>query len=272
MQGSTRERELFANCVTSTESKALRHLFFAEREVAKVPDVPKDTPTKEIKRAAVVGAGTMGGGIAMSFANAGVPVTILEMKQDALDKGLATVRRNYEASMKRGKLDAKAMERNMALLHPTLSYADIDSVDLVIEAVFEDMNVKQAVFTEPLAAACEVLDQLNVKKFREAAVLGDGKLAQLIALVLRTCIPHVVLYGKHEKKLALARRGKINTKMVRGDASDLNGIHETFPLLVEATGSPTGLTLAQQMTEPRGTLVLKSTFHGAAPVETWPIG
>jgi threonine dehydrogenase-like Zn-dependent dehydrogenase len=130
---------------------------------------------------------------------------------------------------------------------------------------------EQAVFVEPLAAACEILDQVNAKKFTSAAVLGDGKLAQLIARVLHTAIPRVVMYGKHERKLALARRAGIATRKVRGDVSDLKRIKETFSLLVEATGSPTGLTLAQHMTEPRGTLVLKSTFHGAAPVETWPI-
>ncbi len=134
-----------------------------------------------------------------------------------------------------------------------------------------EVTDEQAVFVEPLAAACEILDQVNVKEFRSAAVLGDGKLAQLIALVLRTAIPRVVMYGKHEKKLALARPAGIQTKKVSGDASDLKRIKESFRLLVEATGSPSGLALAQYMTEPRGTLVLKSTFHGAAPVETWPI-
>jgi len=140
-----------------------------------------------------------------------------------------------------------------------------------LHLVPKNVTDEQAVFVEPLAAACEILNQVNVRKFRSAAVLGDGKLAQLIARVLRTAMPRVVMYGKHEKKLALARRAEIQTKKVRGDASDLNRIRETFPLVVEATGSPTGLALAQHMTEPRGTLVLKSTFHGAAQVETWPI-
>ncbi len=130
---------------------------------------------------------------------------------------------------------------------------------------------EQAVFVEPLAAACEILEQVDAKKFRSAAVLGDGKLAQLIGRVLRTAIPHVVMYGKYEKKLALARQVAMETKNVRGDASDLKHVKESYGLLVEATGLPSGLALAQQMTEPRGTLVLKSTFHGAAPVETWPI-
>jgi alcohol dehydrogenase len=130
---------------------------------------------------------------------------------------------------------------------------------------------EQAVFVEPLAAACEILEQVDVKKIREAAVLGDGKLAQLIALVLHTVIPRVVMYGKHEKKLALARRGAIATRKVRGDPGDLKRVPEKFHLVVEATGSPTGLALAQQMTEARGMLVLKSTFHGATTFETWPI-
>lgn len=140
-----------------------------------------------------------------------------------------------------------------------------------LHAVPGSVSDEQAVFVEPLAAACEILEQVNAKKFRSAAVLGDGKLAQLIARVLRTAVPHIVMYGKHKKKLALARRAGMETRKVRGDTSDLKRIKENYRLLVEATGSPSGLALAQHMTEPRGTLVLKSTFHGAAPVETWPI-
>jgi len=140
-----------------------------------------------------------------------------------------------------------------------------------LHVVPDGMSDEQAVFVEPLAAACEILEQVDVREFREAAVLGDGKLAQLIARVLRTVIPRVVMYGKHEKKLALARHAGIATRKVRGAASDLKRVPEKFRLVVEATGSPTGLALAQQMTEARGTLVLKSTFHGVTPVETWPI-
>jgi len=140
-----------------------------------------------------------------------------------------------------------------------------------LHLVPKNVTDEQAVFVEPLAAACEILEQVKVKKFRSAAVLGDGKLAQLIGLMLRTAISRVVMYGKHERKLALARRAGIQTKRVSGDARDLKRIKESFGLLVEATGSPSGLALAQHMTEPRGTLVLKSTFHDAAPVETWPI-
>jgi threonine dehydrogenase-like Zn-dependent dehydrogenase len=140
-----------------------------------------------------------------------------------------------------------------------------------LHVVPDSISDEQAVFVEPLAAACEIFEQVDVRKFREAAVLGDGKLAQLIARVLRTAIPRVVMYGKHEQKLALARRAGIGTKKVRGHAGDLTRVQEDFHLVVEATGSPTGLALAQRVTKPRGTLVLKSTFHGAAPVETWPI-
>ena len=140
-----------------------------------------------------------------------------------------------------------------------------------LHAIPDSISDEQAVFVEPLAAACEILEQVDTKQFREAAVLGDGKLSQLIALVLGTAVAPVVMYGKHEKKLAVARRAGIKTKKVRGDASDIQNVKESYGLLVEATGSPTGFALAQHMTEPRGTLVLKSTFHGAAPIETWPI-
>jgi threonine dehydrogenase-like Zn-dependent dehydrogenase len=143
----------------------------------------------------------------------------------------------------------------------------LENLHVVPDAVSDE----QAVFVEPLAAACEILDQVNISKFREAAVLGDGKLAQLIARVLGTKLPRVVMYGKHDEKLALARLAGVMTKRVRGNASDLKRFREGYGLVVEATGSPTGLGLAQHLTEPRGTLVLKSTFHGAAPVEMWPI-
>jgi threonine dehydrogenase-like Zn-dependent dehydrogenase len=140
-----------------------------------------------------------------------------------------------------------------------------------LHVVPDSVSDEQAVFVEPLAAACEILDQIDIEKFREAAVLGDGKLAQLVARVLETKLRHVTMYGKHEGKLALARLGGVKTKRVRGNANDLKRVEENYALVVEATGSPSGLVLAQHLTEPRGTLVLKSTFHGAAPVETWPI-
>ncbi len=146
--GSMRERELFADCVVSTESKALRHLFFAEREAAKIPDVPRDTPTRDIKRAAVVGAGTMGGGIAMTYANAGIPVLLKEVDQAALDRGLATIRKNYESTVSKGKMTPKAYEKTMALITPALTYDGFTDVDIVVEAVFENMDLKKTTFAE----------------------------------------------------------------------------------------------------------------------------
>jgi threonine dehydrogenase-like Zn-dependent dehydrogenase len=140
-----------------------------------------------------------------------------------------------------------------------------------LHVVPDSVSDEQAVFVEPLAAACEILEQVNIKKCREAAVVGDGKLAQLVARVLRTRLPNVVMYGKYDKKLALARLIGVKTKRVRGSTGDPRRLGESYGLVVEATGSPSGLSLAQHLTEPRGTLVLKSTFHGAASVEMWPI-
>ena len=146
--GSLRERELFADCVVSTESKALRHLFFAERDVAKVPDIPRDTPVREIRSAAVVGAGTMGGGIAMAYANAGIPVLLKDVDDAALQRGLATIRKNYDVTMSKGKMTPEQVEKTMALITPTTSYDGFDQVDVVTEAVFEDMDLKTATFAE----------------------------------------------------------------------------------------------------------------------------
>src|SRR6266852_7224594 len=140
-----------------------------------------------------------------------------------------------------------------------------------LHVVPANVNDEQAVFIEPLAAACRILEQLNPKQFPSAAVLGDGKLAQLIALVLHASEMQVVMYGKHANKLALAKKAGISTQKVFGDARDLKSVNEMHRLVVEATGSPTGLRLAEEMTEPLGTLLLKSTFHGTTPVETWPI-
>ena len=130
---------------------------------------------------------------------------------------------------------------------------------------------EKAVSIEPLAAACEILEQVDTRKYASAAVLGDGKLAQLIGRVLHATGCRVTLYGKHDSKLQLAREAGLCTHKVKGDANDQKRAKESYRLVVEATGSPTGLILSQQLTEPRGTLVLKSTFHGAAPAETWPI-
>ena len=140
------EREIFINLMWTPECRALRHIFVANRAASKIPDVPADTSVRAIKSVAVIGAGTMGGGIAMNFLNAGIPVKMLEMKQDALDRGLATIRKNYESQVKKGKLKADKYEQRMGLLSTTLVYDDLKDADLVIEAVFEEIGVKETVF------------------------------------------------------------------------------------------------------------------------------
>ena len=140
------ERAAFLELVVTDESRAMRHFFFGERVVAKIPDVPEDTPLRPIKSAAVIGAGTMGGGITMNFINAGIPVTLLEMQQDALDRGVATIRKNYENTAKKGRMTPDEVEQRMSLVKPTLSYDDLKGADIVVEAVFEDMAVKEVVF------------------------------------------------------------------------------------------------------------------------------
>lgn len=153
-EGMARESELFMELMTSSESAAQRHIFFAEREVAKVPGLPKGTPKRDIKSAAVIGAGTMGGGIAMNFANAGMPVKLLDLNQENLDKGLAVIRGNYENTANKGRISPEDVEKRMDLIEPVLSYDDIKNVDIVIEAVFENMDIKKEVF-KILDATCK---------------------------------------------------------------------------------------------------------------------
>ena len=181
--GSRREIELFAECVVSTESKAMRHLFFAEREAGKIPDVPRDTPTRTIARAAVVGAGTMGGGIAMTYANAGIPVLLKDVDQAALDRGMSVIRRNYESTAAKGRMTPEAMARTLNLITPTTTYDGFGDADIVVEAVFEDMDLKKSTFAELagvtrpdtiLASNSSTLDidELAVASGRPAQVIG----------------------------------------------------------------------------------------------------
>ncbi|MFN8753286.1 MAG: 3-hydroxyacyl-CoA dehydrogenase NAD-binding domain-containing protein, partial [Betaproteobacteria bacterium] len=145
-KGVAFERERFEVLVATSESKSLRHAFFAERAAAKVNGLPEDTPVREIRSAAVIGAGTMGGGIAMNFANAGIPVKILEASPERLDKGLSVIRANYAATVSKGRLSQEAMDKRMALMTGVSSYDDLRDADIIIEAVFEEMPVKQEVF------------------------------------------------------------------------------------------------------------------------------
>jgi 3-hydroxyacyl-CoA dehydrogenase len=167
------EREVFEKLVTSDQARALRHAFFGERAASKIPDVPADTPLRKIDKVAVIGAGTMGGGITMNFLNAGVPVTMLEMKQEALDRGVGTIRKTYEAQVAKGKLSQDKLDARMNLLSTTLSYDDIGQADMVIEAVFEDMGVKSQVFAKldevmkPGAILASNTSTLDVDKIAE---------------------------------------------------------------------------------------------------------
>jgi len=172
-EGIDFERDVFVKLVTSDQARALRHAFFGERAASKIPDVPSDIALRKIARVAVIGAGTMGGGIAMCFLNAGIPVTILEMKQEAIDRGLGIIRKNYEAQVSKGKLSQDKYEQRMSLLTPTLSYDDIKDADMVIEAVFEDMGVKSQVFAKldeimkPGAILASNTSTLDVDKIAE---------------------------------------------------------------------------------------------------------
>jgi len=181
--GKRKEREIFVGLLQAPESRALRHVFFAERAAAKIADIPADTPTRSVTSVAVIGAGTMGGGIAMNFLNAGIPVTLLEVDSAALDKGLATIRRNYTSSVQKGKLTAQDLEKRMSLLTTTTSYGALSNADLIVEAVFEDLSVKEKVFRELdkvakagaiLATNTSTLDVNKIAGFtrRPADVLG----------------------------------------------------------------------------------------------------
>ena len=182
-EGCAAEQKLFVECLFSDQSKGLIHVFFGEREVSKIPDVPKDTPTIPVKTAGVVGAGTMGGGITMAFANAGIPVLLKEADQEALDRGLATIQKNYANSVKRGRFTQAFVDERLALIKPTLSYDEFAGVDMVIEAVFEGMALKKQVFGE-LDRVCKPgailasntstldIDQIASTTARPEAVIG----------------------------------------------------------------------------------------------------
>jgi 3-hydroxyacyl-CoA dehydrogenase len=147
-EGCKKEREIFEECIASDQARALIHAFFAERAVAKIPDISKDTPAYNIRSAAIIGAGTMGGGIAMACANAGISVRLKEVEQAALDRGLATIKKNYDNSVKKGRFSQQVMDQRMALIHPQLTYDGFDQADLIIEAAFESMELKKSIFGE----------------------------------------------------------------------------------------------------------------------------
>jgi 3-hydroxyacyl-CoA dehydrogenase len=178
-EGLAREAELFKQCLFSDQSKAMIHVFFGEREVAKIPDVAKDTKVFEIKKAAIIGAGTMGGGIAMNYANAGITVIVKEVTQEALDRGMATIRKNYENSVKKGRFTQEVMDERMALIKPQLGYEGFEEADIITEAVFEGMDLKKQVFGEldriakPGAILASNTSTLNIDEIASATSRPD---------------------------------------------------------------------------------------------------
>jgi len=218
-EGQIAERELFLQLLGSNESKALRHAFFAERAASKIPDVPEDLKPRPVQSAAVIGAGTMGGGIAMNFANAGIPVALLETKQEQLDKGLATIRKNYDVTMSKGKMTAAQVEQTMALITPTTSYDGFDQVDIVTEAVFENMDLKKATFAELgkvtrpdciLASNSSTLDidQFASASGRPSQVLGHHYFSPANVMKLLE-----IVRGRETSKEAIASSLKLARKL-----------------------------------------------------------
>jgi 3-hydroxyacyl-CoA dehydrogenase len=218
-EGRKVERANFDRLVSGNESKALRHMFFAERQTSKIPDVPEDTPVREIGKAAVIGAGTMGGGIAMNFANAGIPVTLVDTTQEALDKGLKKVRDNYAATVSKGRLAQPDMDKRMALIHGTTNLGNIADADIVIEAVFERMDVKQDLFRKLdgivkqgaiLATNTSTLDvdRIAAATTRAPDVVGTHFFSP--ANVMRLL---EVVRGKHTAKDVLATTMKLGKRL-----------------------------------------------------------
>src|SRR5262249_13916553 len=184
-EGLKKEAELFQECLFSEQSKALIHLFFAERAVTKIPGLPPGTPTRPIQRAAVIGAGTMGSGIGMPYANAGIPVLLKEVSQEALDRGLAKIRKNYTASVSRGRLTPQQMDERLRRIEPTLDYARFREADIVVEAVFEEMALKKRTFAE--------LDRVTRL---DAVLASNTSTLDIDAIASVTCRPQQVI-GHH---------------------------------------------------------------------------
>jgi 3-hydroxyacyl-CoA dehydrogenase len=214
-EGIRRERVLVAELMQTTASKAMRHAFFAERAAAKIPGVSAATPLRALERAAVIGAGTMGGGITMALVNAGIPVKLLEMNQEALDRGLGVIRKNYENSAKRGRISAQQVEQRMGLIAPTLAYADCKDADIVIEAVFEDMGVKEKVFK-----------QLDAVMKPGAVLASNTSMLDLNKIAAVTRRPQDVI-GTHFFSPANVMR---LLEIVRGDATAAEVLASTMQL------------------------------------------
>lgn len=243
-QGCKRERELFAECVATDQARALIHAFFAERGVSKVPGIIKDTAVKPVAKVAIIGAGTMGGGIAMACANAGFEVLLRDTQQAALDRGIGTIRKNYDASMKRGRFTAEGVEERMARIHAQMDYAGFDSADVIIEAAFEDMAVKKQVFAEiDLISASDCvlgtntstldIDEIASMTKRPQSVVGlhffsPANVMRLVEIVRGKATSNEVL------ATALAFAKKLNkVGVVAGNCPGFIGNRMMFPYMYE---------------------------------------
>jgi 3-hydroxyacyl-CoA dehydrogenase len=243
-QGCARERQLFQECVESDQCRALIHSFFAERGVSKLPGIGKETPVLPLDRIAVVGAGTMGGGIAMACANAGIPVLLKETRQDALDAGMAAIQRNYDVSVKRGRFSPEDVAARIARIHPQLDYAGFDAADLVIEAVFENMELKKQVFreletrTKPECILASNTSTLDIDEIASVTQRPDNVLGLHFFSPANVMRLLEIVRGRSTKKeaiataLALAKRlSKVG--VVVGNCPGFVGNRMMFPYMYE---------------------------------------
>jgi len=244
-QGCRKEREIITDCLASDQCRALIHAFFAERAVAKIPDIPKDTPTLNIASAAIIGAGTMGGGIAMALANAGIPVRLKDADPAALERGMAAIRKNYEGSVKKGRFSQQVMDQRMALIHPQLDYEGFNQADLVLEAVFENMALKKEIFAEldriakpdaVLASNTSTLDidQIAAATARPQMVIGlhffsPANVMRLVEIVRGKATSKTVI----ATALALAKKLK-KVGVLVGNCHGFVGNRMMFPYMREA--------------------------------------
>ena len=245
-KGLELERKLFQDCLFSDQSKALIHVFFGEREVAKVPDVPKGTPTIPVNSAAVVGAGTMGGGIAMAFANSGISVLLKEADQPALDRGFANIQKNYANSVKRGRFTQRFVEERLKLIRPTLSYDEFSEVDMVVEAVFEGMALKKQVFGEldrickPGAILASNTSTLNIDEIASATSRPESVIGTHFFSPANVMRLLEVVRGKETSKPVIATCMQLSKKLGKvgvlvGNCRGFVGNRMFHPYIREAT-------------------------------------
>jgi 3-hydroxyacyl-CoA dehydrogenase len=245
-KGLDLERKLFQDCLYSEQSKALIHVFFGEREVAKIPDIPKGTPAIPVNSAAVVGAGTMGGGIAMVLANAGIPVLLKEADQAALDRGLANIQKNYANSVKRGRFTEQFVDERLKLIRPTLNYQDFSEVDMVVEAVFEGMALKKQVFAEldaickPGAILASNTSTLNIDEIASATSRPESVIGMHFFSPANVMRLLEVVRGKETSKSVIATCMQLSRKLGKvgvlvGNCRGFVGNRMFHPYIREAT-------------------------------------